>query len=157
MKNFRTPVLCFSMMLFSLCSFAQNQTIPINEPDYNKPRLFDNLPDQIPVNIAKINELLTYTKGNPVDVVISNGSALRFTGTVVTAASKFQNKVVSVVLRSTNYVGASLTISKLTDDNGNISYTGRLLSFNNGDLFVLRQVNDNYVLVKRKYYDLVNE
>lgn len=157
MKNLLMSVLCLGMVLFSLCSVAQNQTVPINEPDYNKPRLFDNLPEQIPVNITIINNLLGSRVGNDVDMVISDGSTFRFIGKVVSAVSKYQNSIVSIVVRSTNFAGASLTISKITNEDGSTSYRGRIISRQHGDLYELKQVNDNYVLIKRKYYDLVNE
>jgi hypothetical protein len=90
-------------------------------------------------------------------MVISDGSTFRFTGKVVSAVSKYQNSIVSIVVRSTNFAGASLTISKITNEDGTITYRGRIISRQHGDLYELKQVNNNYVLIKRKYYDLVNE
>lgn len=58
MKTIRTTVLCVCITLYNLSSFAQEQKILINEPDYNKPKLFSHLPDKIPVSIEKSMKLL---------------------------------------------------------------------------------------------------
>lgn len=159
MKNLRTIALCASISLYSLCTTAQSVTIPINEPDLNKPELFRSLPDNIPVDMGNVNSLFGTVLGSTVNMSISasSSSVFQMEGQVVSSVSKFDNKILSVVVRSTNYPGALLTISKVTDTGGNISYTGRIVSKQHGDLFELRNVNSEFVLVKKKYYDLINE
>lgn len=158
MKNLRTIALCASISLYSLCSTAQSVTIPINEPNLNKPELFRSLPDNIPVDMGNVNSLFGTVVGSPVNMSISasSSSVFQIEGQVVSSVSKFDNKILSVVIRSSNYPGALLTISKITDG-GNISYTGRIVSKLHGDLFELRNINSEFVLVKKKYYDLINE
>ena len=63
----------------------------------------------------------------------------------------------SVVIRSTNYNGATLTISKTMNADETISYSGRIISFQSGDLFELQNKDGHLTLVKRNFYDLVNE
>ena len=157
MKNLRTPALCLCAMLFSLCSFAQNEKDPVNKPDYKKPKLFSNLPDKIPVSIDKINALLSTPVGNAMSLKVAEGSALEFNGEIVSRASKYENSIQSVVIRSTNFNGASFTISKITKADGTVSYSGRIISFQHGDLYELQNQNGQFVLVKRNFYDLVNE
>ena len=157
MKNLRTTALCVCIMLYSFCSSGQNAKIPINEPDLNKPKLFENMPDKIPVSLDNLNRLLNESVGRTVNISLSEGRQFQFEGQVVSKASKYENSIQSVVVRSTNYNGATLTISRITNTEGVVSYTGRIMSFAHGDLYELQKQDGNFVLVKRKFYDLVNE
>ena len=157
MKTLRTAVLCVSITLYSVCSFAQNQPVLVNEPDYNKPKLFQNLPDNISISIDKLNSLLDNQAGRGISMNLSDKSQFPFEGQIVSVASKYENSIQSVVVRSTNYNGATLTVSRITNTDGTIRYTGRLMSFKHGDLFELQTKDGNLVLVKKNFYDLVNE
>ena len=157
MKNLRTIAVCVTISLYSLCTAAQNTDIPINEPDHNKPQLFKLLPDNIPVNIDHINTLLDYQVGSAVSLNLSAASSFQFEGNVISSVSKYENSIHSVIIRSTNYPGARFTLSRVTDKQGNISYTGRILSMEHGDVYVLKNINNQFMLVKRKFHQLVNE
>jgi hypothetical protein len=157
MKNRRTAILCACLILSGLCATAQTTTVPVNEPNYNKPTLFQNLPASIPVSADKLNSLFTMTLGRGITVDLSNNSSFQFAGTVVSKVSKYENSILSIVIKSTNYNGASLSVSKITSANGSVTYTGRILSFQHADLFQLEKQNDQFMLVKKKFYDLVNE
>ena len=159
MKNLRTAVLCACISLTSFCSFAQtaNDIIPINEPDRNKPKLFQHLPDYFPVNVDNLNMMLNSPTGNDINVNLSAESTLPFIGKVISNASKYENAIYSVVIKSTNFEGARLTISRITNPDGSIKYTGRLMSLQHGDLYELQTRENRLFLVKRNLYDLVNE
>ena len=51
----------------------------------------------------------------------------------------------------------TIIISAYTEKDGSITYTGRILSRANADLYELKKNGDEYEFVKRNYYDLVNE
>lgn len=158
MKNLHIPVLCACITLCSLFSAAQNQKVIVNEPDYNKPRLFDNLPEVIPVSMESLNDLVNAKTGASINTNLSSDTRTApFEGKVVSSVSKYADKVQTVVIRSTNYNGASFYISKVTLDDGTIRYNGRLMSFQHGDLFVLQQKDAGFELVKKNYYDVINE
>ncbi len=157
MKNLRTAALCVSAMLYSLCLTAQNEKPPITEPDYNKPKLFNNLPEKIPVTVDEINNLLNTAIGETISLKLSITSSIQFDGKVIYAASKYGNSIRSVVIRSSNYNGASFTISKIISAGKVVSYAGRIMSFAHGDLYELQKLDGQLVLVKRNYYELVNE
>lgn len=157
MKNHAIIAAGISALLFTVQLKAQNQNPPLNEPDYNKPLLFRNLPDSIPVNITNLDRAVTFSQGEDVSVNISDNVQFAFNGRVMSTASIDNNNILSVVIKSSVYDGAGLTISKIKDKSGSISYTGRIVSMKSGDLFELVNVNDNYVLVKRRFYDLINE
>lgn len=158
MKNLRITVICACITVCSLYSAAQDQKVIINEPNYNKPRLFDNLPEVIPVSIDNLNNLVNSKAGVSINTTFSNDTRTApFEGNVVSSVSKYDDKVQTVVIRSTNYNGATLYISKVITEDGTIKYNGRLMSFQHGDLYVLQQKDAGFVLVKKNFYDVINE
>jgi hypothetical protein len=157
MKNHSFIALCVSVLLFNVQLLAQDHNVPLNEPDYNKPLLFRSLPDSIPVDIASFDRAVSFSAGENVSVNISDNIQFPFDGKVMSTASKYGNSIQSVVIKSNTYDGAGLTISKITESNGNIFYTGRIVSMKSGDLYELVKTNSGYFLVKRKFYDLINE
>ncbi len=158
MKNLRTILVCLSVIITGTCVKAQSSTdgIPLNEPNPNKPKLFASLPDNIPVSTDQFAAIMTLEPGTPVNFTI--GSALRLQGQVVSTANKYNNTIQSVVVRSTNYDGALLTVSRVvnTQDNS-VRFTGRIISNAYGDLYELQNKNGAYSFVKRGFYELVNE
>lgn len=157
MKNLRLPALCLCAMLFSICSNAQNDKDPINEPQNKKPKLFSNLPDRIPLSIEKINDLLGTPVGQSTKLKSTENAGFDFDGEIVSKASRQDNNIESVVVRSSNFNGANLTISKIVLADGTVTYAGRIISFQHSDLFELQQQNGQFVFVKRNFSDLVNE
>ena len=55
MKYLLLPGLCL-LFCFTCASTSAQNKIPVNEPDQNKPKLFTNLPDKIPVDIINLQE-----------------------------------------------------------------------------------------------------
>ncbi|MBL7730672.1 MAG: hypothetical protein JNM88_05800 [Chitinophagaceae bacterium] len=158
MKNISTLLLCTCMSFLSLSSFSQNNDVPpVNEPDYNKPKLFASYPDRIPVDLATISQFFAASTGAAIDVNIDAGSSFRIAGSVVSVVSKYDNRIRSVVIRSSNFTGATFSISRILLDDGSIKYTGRLISRQYGDVYELQNISNHFVLVKRAYYDIVNE
>ena len=165
MKNLRLSALCLCALLFNLCTFAQTEknNNHVNEPDYKKPKLFSNLPDKIPVSVEKINSLLESQVGVATSIKTSgnseasNKSSAEFDGQVVSKTDKYNGRIVSSVIRSSNFNGATFSLSKIIKEDGTISYTGRIISFQHGDLFILEKQGTEYFLVKKNFYELVNE
>jgi len=157
MKNLCTVAICVCISLGSLTAFAQPTKIPINEPDYNKPRLFQNLPSIIPVSVNKLNNLLSTDQSRPIQTDLSDQSELPFAGSIVSRANAEGNKIQSVVIRSSNFNGATLTISKTINEDGTVTYSGRLISFQHGDAYVLKNQDGHYSLVKKDFNELVSE
>ena len=148
--------LLVSSMLFIFCCYsASAQVNRVNEPDLNKPKLFQNQPADILINADQLTDLLNYQLGQSVSINLSPG--FLFEGQVISTASKYANKIQSVVIASSNYNGARLTISRLMNPGKGITYTGRIISFQHDDLFELVNRENKYYFVKKKFYDLVNE
>ncbi len=157
MKNLRTAIFCVSLTLSGLCASAQTEKIPINEPDYKKPRLFDGLPARIPVTTSDLNALVDAPVGRMAAITLCTESATLFNGEIVSIATQDDNKLQSVVIRSTNFNGARFTLTRITRADGSYSFAGRIISFQHGDVYELKNESGNMVLVKRNYHDLVNE
>ena len=145
-------------LLYCATGFAQNRAT-INEPDYHKPALFANFPDKIPVTIDELKSLFSNdaARGKDAAVNFADKKLPGFNGKLVSISSKYNNSIRSVVIRSTNFNGATLTLSSSTTTDGAARYTGRIISFQHGDLFVLQKENDQYFLIKKKYHELINE
>ena len=158
MNYLKNPGLCLLFLLFIAAAFAQSEN-PINKSDQNKPSLFANLPDKIPVDVNELKSLFSSeaAKGNNVAIKFADSKLPGFKGEIVSTASKYNNSIKSVVIRSTQFNGATLTLSSSTTTDGAASYTGRIISFQHGDLYVLHKENDKYYLIKKKYDELINE
>ncbi|MBS1633816.1 MAG: hypothetical protein JST10_14725, partial [Bacteroidetes bacterium] len=75
MKIVSITVLSFLFIFSAFRSWGQNEKIPLNEPDYNKPKVFQNLPDTIPVEASSLASLFSLSKGQKVAPDFSNKSA----------------------------------------------------------------------------------
>ncbi len=157
MKNLRLAGIGLSLLLMCATASAQEKPIPINEPDYNKPLLFADLPDKIPVEASYLKSLLNNDMGKDVQVRLAGNQKTEFfNGRIVSTATR-NNKNSSVVIRSGNFSGASLTVTEVVNPDGNTSFIGRIISLQHGDLFELQSENGQYYFIKRKFYDLINE
>lgn len=156
MKNLRTTVLCVCITLCSLCAAAQIQAIRHNRETIGA-KLFQNLPENISVSTDKLNDLLNTSVGKSISINLSDKSQLQFEGQVVSASGKDEKDVQTIVIRSTNYNGARLTLSKITNTDGTVTYSGRILSFQYDDLLELKKQDDHFVFIKRKYSEVVME
>jgi hypothetical protein len=152
MRNLSTAVLSVCITLCSLCASAQ-KTPPINEPDYNKPRLFADLPDRINFNPSNFTNLLDLPVGQTVNIQIASNFSLA--GIVVSTANN--DNATSVVIKSTNRVGARLTFTRVINDDKTIKYIGRIISLQHGDTYEIVSENNQYYFQKKGLYDLVNE
>ena len=153
MKNLRILGCCLSMSLFFLQATAQENKIPINEPNEKKPLLFDAVPSNMDVQTDKVFDLFSATPGQAVTLDLPS---FRFEGVVMSVVTKYENTIQTVIVRSTNYEGARLTISKINGPDG-VYYKGRIMSQQHGDLLELKQVNSSLSFVKGRYNTLVNE
>jgi hypothetical protein len=155
MKLQLLPGICLSLLLICATASAQEK-IPVNEPDLNKPRLFNTLPDKIPVHILDLQALVNTGTGKEVSLTLEKNTSTGFTGKIVSSASKYNN-IRSVVIRSSNFNGATFTLSSSILANGTVKFTGRIISLQHGDLYELQEQDNQYILVKKNYHDLINE
>jgi hypothetical protein len=157
MKSLRILALCACLYSVSYNASAQTNKFPINEPDNNKPRLFQSYPEKIAVNTDVINSLFSTPVGSITASQKSDGVSFPFEGEVISTVSKYENRIISVVIRPAGFPNAYLTVSRITDESGNISYTGHIISKGKGDAYVLQQENGLFSLIKKNYNDIVIE
>ena len=121
----------------------------------NRPTLFQNLPEKISCRITDLSALLEYETGRTISFAFTGN--VNFQSVVSSVASKFDNSLQSIVIRSTNFPGAALSFSRITKQDGSIAYAGRIISFQHGDAYEINLENGQYYFVKKGFYDLVNE
>ena len=153
MKNLLKGIICLT--LFLICQQSSAQKPPVREPDMNRPSLFQNLPSKISCRINDLSALLQSETGKAISFSLVDN--LNFQGVVSSVASKSDNSLNSVVIRSTNFPGAALSFSRIKKEDGTFSYVGRIISFQHGDAYEIGLENGQYFFVKKGFYDLVNE
>ncbi|WP_148661139.1 hypothetical protein [Flavisolibacter tropicus] len=154
MRTIKIGTLCMLLHAFALSAAAQNK-FPLREPDYNKPALFDDLPSKLPFDINVVDELLDSPEEHSISIPLTK--TLRFQGKVVSKSDNTDPNLKSIVIKSTNRLGATFTLTRMHNENGGFSYQGRIVSFKHGDAFELQIENGLYVLSKTKLYDLLSE
>lgn len=154
MKTLKIIAIGGFLSLSHLHSGAQ-ENLPVNQPDYHKPAIFNDLPPKINVVAPDLESLFDLSVGQTVIAKITK--AFPFKGTVVSTSGSSSASLRSVVIRSSTRQGAVFTFSKLTHENGTVSYRGRIISRNSIDAYDLMQENGQYFLQKKNYYEMVSE
>ena len=72
-----------------------------------------------------------------------------FEGTITERIQRNEN-VVTLNIKSSNYDGALLTISKVLNSNKELTYTGRIVSMQYGDVLILKKESDRFFFTKAK-------
>ena len=140
-----------ALLLVSTCTSAQ--TVPLNEPDYNKPALFSQLPDTIKVSAALLSTICESAGYSNISTNIGNGFTIA--GRVTSTAHLTYRQTAIVAL--TNYTGAVVSLSRISSPNAATYYKGRIFSFGSRDAYVLEGSGDNYQWIKTSLYRIVNE
>lgn len=105
--------------------------------------------------MSVLESLLDMQVGQTVNVPLTG--TFRMIGSIVSKSDPIDPSVKSVVIRSTNRLGATMTFTRTTNANGGFSYLGRIISYKNSDAYEFTQENGSYVMVKKHLYDLFNE
>lgn len=154
MKILKTSVICALLCAGFFTSSAQEE-LPLNEPNHNKPHLFPDLPQRMKLRMNDLEDLLELPVGASVKTFLADNFI--FIGTVVSKSDPASAGVQSVVIKSTNRKGATLTFTKTTDADGTVRYLGRIMSLKNGDAFDIVKENGEYIIQKKNLYELINE
>jgi hypothetical protein len=157
MKNLRTYVLCAALIACCTNVFGQDKSIPVNEPNYNKPRLFTALPDQIPVTADELDNLFNTAAARPASLKLPLSADTQFEGEISSLSERTAEGLQKMVIRSTNFNGAHFSVSRIPKADGSVIYRGRIISFGHGDAYELQYRNGQLQFVKRNYYDMINE
>lgn len=157
MKILKTSTLGLLLSVCLMQASAQQDTkkLPISQYDYNKPKLFKDMPDRINVPLKNFDAIFDLEVGKTVN--LSFASNFPFIGIVVSKAEDAAADVKSIVMRSTNKVGATLAISRIINADNTITYRGRMMSFKHGDAYEIASENGSYYFIKKGLYDLLDE
>jgi hypothetical protein len=156
MKNLIVTLLTACISFCALATAAQalpTKKLPLNEPDYTKPKLFADLPDRIDFNPDDLLNLFELQPGQSVSVTIGRGFI--FAGDLVSKSN--DNHSSSVVIQSTNRPGARLVFTRINGENNSVKYLGRIISFKHGDCYEIVSENDHYYFKKKSIYDVISE
>ena len=155
MKNVLSYALCVILVIMTTHANAQIQNkLPITEPDYQKPKLFNNLPSILTLNVGQVNAALNKQDGAEVDIQLADQLSIQ--GVIISSSDKKNGHQKSIVVKCTNWPGTYLTLSS-NDKNSDLNINGRLLSRQYGDAFEIEKKNGNYYLQKINLYDLLSE
>jgi hypothetical protein len=154
MKTLKTIALIALLGLGYFHSAAQEK-IPINEPNYNKPKLFDDLPQRMNLAISDIESLFDISVGSPVIARLTK--SFQFKGTIVSKSGNSATAVRSVVIRSMTRQGAIFTFTKISNQDGSFIFRGRIISKESIDAYEIVKEDDQYILQKKNYYEMVTE
>jgi hypothetical protein len=155
MKILKSGALCLLLCIGSMSLYAQNEPLPVSEPDYNKPKLFADLPDKMNLDLKTFESLLELPEGQSVNIHLTG--PFNYHGTVVSRSDPKDDYSRTVVIKAINRQGAVLTFTRIRNTDGTYAYNGRILSHKHSDAFDIVQENGQYVLVKKHLYDLFNE
>jgi hypothetical protein len=157
MKMFKAIATCVLLCLSYFYSEAQENLPRINEPDYNKPKLFEDLPQKMNLTISDMESLFDLSVGTPVLAKLTK--SFHFKGTIVSKSGTAVSRVRSVVIKSTTNVrqGAVFTFTKISNVDGGYTYRGRIISKESIDAYEIIKENGQYVLQKKNYFEMVRE
>lgn len=154
MKTLKTIAFTALLGVSSLFSQAQ-ENVPINQPDYNKPKIFNDLPQKMNVAIGDLSPLFGLPVGS--SVIAKLNKSFPFKGTIVSKSGTNGSPVQSVIIRSVTRQGAVLTLTKLNNPDGSYVYHGRIISKESIDSYEIVKEDDQYVLQKKNYYEMIRE
>jgi small nuclear ribonucleoprotein (snRNP)-like protein len=146
--------LSISFLLLSVACIAQAP--PVNEPDYNRPALFGDLPDTVFMNEADMLSLFDKTLGEQVQLKLTN--SFFYEGTLQSIVTYGNPYRASLVIKSSNKQGSALYITKIIEPSGTTIIRGRIIGSKNIDAYELIYIpGAGYTFRKNNYYKLVNE
>ena len=155
MKTLKTIAICALLSMSYFYSGAQENLPVVNQPDYNKPKLFEDLPQKMNLTISDMESLFDLSVGTPVMAKLTK--SFHFKGTIVSKSGGAETSIRSVVIKSTTRQGAVLTFTKITNTDGTYAYRGRIISKESIDAYEIVKENDQYILQKKNYYEMVRE
>ncbi len=152
MKKLKSAAICF---LVSICFISANaQVHRSSKLDYEKPELFSDLPKKIELTITTLETLLDLPTGQNINIPLGRYS---LQGIIVSKSDHNDISVKTVVVKSIDRKGATLTFTRVHKEDGSFSYSGRMFSYNHGDAFEIAFENERYILTKKKSLDIINE
>ena len=137
----RTAIILVLLLAHSVC-----------KAQADRPKLFQQFPDTLVCRNDLLQNFFSLAEGSSVNTMIAPG--FTFQG-VVSSKAQLPHRQ-SIVIRSANYPGATLSFSSVTES-GQQVLRGRIISFNHADAFEITFFNGHYYFIKTDFARLVNE
>ncbi|MBS1495257.1 MAG: hypothetical protein JSU03_01395 [Bacteroidetes bacterium] len=128
MKLLSKPMLLLLFCLSSAAVFSQKID--------TRQKLFASLPETMKVSDASLIKAFSFFPGQKVSIALSN--SLVFNGEVISNEVKYSN-LQNIIIRSQQLNNALLSISKMINADKSITYTGRIISNNAFDGYVIKR------------------
>lgn len=151
--------LLYILCLFCSFSLQAQEKAPLREPDYNKPKLFNNLPASMQVDKQDLLNIISVStqKNQEIKLPLASGRVSPFTGKIAHVYSEDDQQLRTITIQSTNFNGAMLTLSSVTNTDGTVSFVGRIFSYQHGDAFELQEKNNQYFWIKKNLREMMTE
>ena len=138
MKRYATHALSVLFMCLAVTGFSQNNSI--------KPKQFNTFPNTINCSEQELAKVFNAAPGQQISLSFSNNFI--FSGFVKSNIAKYSN-LRSAVISSPDYANTVFSISKITGDDGTLSYVGRIINKDYFDGYELKKnTAGNYQLIK---------
>ena len=153
----------FYLRVFFLCSIVSTSIVQAQqpnlyrEPDHNRQKIFQQLPDSLIFQPERLVELLERKIGEKVQVPVGIESKLVLTGQVVSITNKYDGRIQSIVIRTNENPDIMILFSRIVSDNGEIIYRGYLRGKESGDLYVAANLTGKWQWIRKGFYDVINE
>ena len=134
-------LLCNVLYLSSAAQPPIRQVLP------NKPLLFSQLPEKLTISPELLEQLFSVDAGQHIKIPLGAGNYL--TGVVKEKTARNKH-VLNITIECTNYDGALLTVSRIAGMGSAVTYLGRVVNIRYGDVLLLTEQNNQYLLVKEK-------
>jgi hypothetical protein len=134
------------LLIISLNASSQ-KTAPLNQTLAVKSQLFSRLPERLPVSSTGLEKIFSASSSGTLKITLSNSVTLE--GVILERVQRTP-RIVTVNMKLLNYDGALLTISRMTDEDAQVTYMGRIINIKYGDALVLSTENSQVFIAKEK-------
>ena len=132
---------------FSIASVNAQVAVPVNQHPVEKPAFFSQLPDKFSCTETALQNLFKSTINTPVNFQLND--QLPVAGTVLEKVVVTKQQT-SINIRCSNYHDALLNISRITQTDGSVQFTGRLVHPAFGDVLLLTEEKGQYYFIKQR-------
>ncbi|HQW84492.1 MAG TPA: hypothetical protein PK987_08530 [Ferruginibacter sp.] len=138
MKHYAPYALSLLLCVISTTGFSQDNTA--------KPKQFSSFPTVIDCSQTELSRIFTAPQGQYINLQFA--SNFNFSGTVTSNIVKYAN-LQSAIIKSPDFSNTIFSVSKILNEDGTVSFTGRIINKNYFDGFELKKnLAGNYQLVK---------
>ena len=146
MKRFAAIAIMLLLIFVTTTGFSQ--TAP-------KPKQFSNFPDVITCTEVELNGIFNSSTGQNISISFSDNFS--FSGNVVNNVVKYSN-LQSAVIKSPAFHNSIFSISRITNKDNTVSYTGRIVNKDYFDGYELKKdAAGNYRLIKMETDQVIQD